>query len=288
MPLRADTITKDYVKDAGVFADIFNYYIYGGRQVILPEQLTERDSTKIALPYGADGAVVPVQKFRDVQKLYAAMTDGKMEYVLYGAENQAEIHYAMPVKNNLYDALEYAGQVEEAAKSHRKEMKRKKEEGEASAEEGGKTPSAGEFLSGFWVDDRLIPSITVTIFFGSEEWDGPLSLFEMMDVSDPDVLACMDNYHVRLIAPAQMTDEEIEAITNSGIKYDESEEVVDVCQAIREIRMEERKIGEQDGELKKAREAAENLHEMGLDTDKIAQAVGYAVETVKGWLGIES
>ena len=333
MPLRADTITKDYVKDAGVFADIFNYYIYGGRQVILPEQLTERDSTKIALPYGADGAVVPVQKFRDVQKLYTAMTDRKMEYVLYGAENQAEIHYAMPVKNNLYDALEYAGQVEEAAKSHRKEMKRKKEEGEASAEEGGKTPSAGEFLSGFWVDDRLIPSITVTIFFGSEEWDGPLSLFEMMDVSDPDVLACMDNYHVRLIAPAQMTDEEImkfqsslrevmlfikyskdkenlsrvlvtnekrfrelerraadviETITNSGIKYDESEEVVDVCQAIREIRMEERKIGEQDGELKKAREAAENLHEMGLDTDKIAQAVGYTVETVKGWLGIES
>ena len=301
--------------------------------MILPEQLTERDSTKIALPYGADDAVVPVQKFRDVQKLYAAMTDGKMEYVLYGAENQAEIHYAMPVKNNLYDALEYAGQVEEAAKSHRKEMKRKKEEGEASAEEGGKTPSAGEFLSGFWVEDRLIPSITVTIFFGSEEWDGPLSLFEMMDVSDPDVLACMDNYHVRLIAPAQMADEEImkfqsslrevmlfikyskdkenlsrvlaanemrfrelerraadliETITNSGIKYDESEEVVDVCQAIREIRMEERKIGEQDGELKKAREAAENLHEMGLDTDKIAQAVGYTVETVKGWLGIES
>ena len=61
----------------------------------------------------------------------------------YGAENQAEIHYAMPVKSNLYDALEYAGQVEEAAKSHRKEMKRKKEEGEASAEEGRKTPSAG-------------------------------------------------------------------------------------------------------------------------------------------------
>ena len=54
-------------------------HIYGGRQVILPEQLTERDSTKIALPYGADGAVVPVQKFRDVQKLYTAMTDGKME-----------------------------------------------------------------------------------------------------------------------------------------------------------------------------------------------------------------
>ena len=328
--MKADTVTKDYVKDAGVFADIFNYYIYGGQQVILPEQLTERDSTKIALPYGADGAVIPVQKFRDVQKLYAAMTDGEMEYVLYGAENQAEIHYAMAVKNNLYDALEYAGQVEEAAKSHRKEMKRKKEQGKTPAEESRKTPSKGEFLSGFWAEDRLIPSITVTIFFGSEEWNGPLSLFDMMDVSDPDVLACMENYHVRLIAPAQMADEEImkfqsslrevmlfikyskdkenlsrvlvtneerfqkverraadviEAITNSGIKYDEEDEVVNVCQAIQEIRKESERDGERQGRLMQAQESAKKLYEMGLDTEKIAQAVGYAVETVKGWLG---
>ncbi len=155
-----------------MFADIFNYYIYGGRQVILPEQLTERDSTKIALPYGAEGAVVPVQKFRDVQKLYAAMTDGKMEYVLYGAENQAEIHHAMAVKNNLYDALEYAGQVEEAAKSHRKEMKQKKKQGKASVEEGKKTPNSGEFLSGFWAEDKLIPSITVTIFLARKNGMG--------------------------------------------------------------------------------------------------------------------
>ncbi len=323
MPLKADTVTKDYVKDAGVFADIFNYYIYGGRQVILPEHLTERDSTKIALPYGADGVVVPIQRFRDVQKLYAAMTDGKMEYVLYGAENQTEIHYAMAVKNNLYDALEYAGQVEEAAKSHRKEMKQKKKQGETSTEEGKKTPNTGEFLSGFWAEDRLLPSITVTIFFGSEEWDGPLSLFEMMDVSDPEVLACMDNYHMRLIAPAQMSDEimkfqsslrevmlfikysknkenlsrvlaaneerfreverraadVIETITNSGMKYDEKEKVVDVCQAIQEMRKE--------SEQKKAREVAGNLYKMGLDIEKIAQAVGYAVETVNEWLGLE-
>ncbi len=321
--MKADTVTKDYVKDAGVFADIFNYYIYGGRQVILPEHLTERDSTKIALPYGADGVVVPIQRFRDVQKLYAAMTDGKMEYVLYGAENQTEIHYAMAVKNNLYDALEYAGQVEEAAKSHRKEMKQKKKQGETSTEEGKKTPNTGEFLSGFWTEDRLIPSITVTIFFGSEEWDGPLSLFEMMDVSDPEVLACMDNYHMRLIAPAQMSDEimkfqsslrevmlfikysknkenlsrvlaaneerfreverraadVIETITNSGMKYDEKEKVVDVCQAIQEMRKE--------SEQKKAREVAGNLYKMGLDIEKIAQAVGYAVETVNEWLGLE-
>ncbi|MDE5978113.1 MAG: hypothetical protein K2G70_06610 [Turicibacter sp.] len=218
--------------------------------------------------------------------------------------------------------------MEEATKLHWKEMKRKKEQEETSADEDRKTPSTGEFLSGFWADDRLIPSITMTIFFELEEWDEPLSLFEMMDVSDSDVLACMHNYHVRLIAPAQIPDEEIMkfqsslrevmlfikyskdkenlsrvlsanegrfreverrvadvigTITNSGIKYDESEEVVNVCQAIQEMRKE----FERDGELKKAREAAVKLYGMGLDTEKIAQAVGYAVNTVKGWLGIE-
>ena len=127
-PLKADTITKDYISDTNVFADVFNYYIYGGEQVISPEQLEERDPTEIALPYGADGAVVPVQKFRDAQKLCTVMTDGKLEYVIFGTEAQAKIHNAMTVRNNLYDALEYAGQDTEVAKSHRKELKKEKEE----------------------------------------------------------------------------------------------------------------------------------------------------------------
>ncbi len=351
--MKADTITKAYVQDASIFADIFNYYVYQGRQVIEPGQLTERDSTKIALPYGADGAVVPVQKFRDVQKLYAAMTDGKIEYVLYGVENQRRVHFAMPVRNGLYDMLDYAGQVEEAAKSHKKE--RKEQKGKAGGMQGKKQPSTGEFLSGFWRKDRLLPSITVTIFFGSEPWDGPLSLSDMMGVSDPSVLTCMNNYHVHLISPAQMTEEEImmfqsslrevllfikyskdkealsrvlerdkkrfgelerravdviQAVTNSGIKYKKSEEVVDVCKAIQEMQMEAEQrgkregeqigeqrgkqigrregeqIGEQRGELKKAKESAKKLYEMGMATKEIAQVVGYPVEEVEEWLGL--
>jgi transposase-like protein len=52
--------------------------------------------------------------------------------------------------------------------------------------------------------------------------------------------------------------------------------------------MEERKIGEQDGELKKAKEDARNFYNLGVDIEKIAQGVGYAVETVREWLGLES
>ena len=52
--------------------------------------------------------------------------------------------------------------------------------------------------------------------------------------------------------------------------------------------MESERNGEQRGELKKAQEDAKNFYNLGIDIEKIAQGVGYAVETVKGWLGLES
>lgn len=53
-------------------------------------------------------------------------------------------------------------------------------------------------------------------------------------------------------------------ITNSGMKYGEGEEAVDMCQAIQEMRMEERLIGEE----KKAKEAAVNLYKLGSSAGK--------------------
>lgn len=60
-----------------------------------------------------------------------------------------------------------------------------------------------------------------------------------------------------------------------------------MCQAIQEMRMEERRIGERDGVLKKAQEDARNFYNLGVEIEKIAQGVGYAVETVKEWIGVE-
>ncbi len=36
--------------------------------------------------------------------------------------------------------------------------------------------------------------------------------------------------------------------------------------------------------LKKAQEDARNFYRLGLDVEKVAQGVGYTVETVKEWL----
>ena len=314
--MKIDAITKDYLSDNIIFSDVFNCYVYGGKQVIQPKQLEERDSTAITIPYGSDGAALPIQKYRDVQKIYKMSTNKRLEYILYSAESQAEIHYAAPVKNNLYDAIDYAGQAEEAAKSHRKAMKEKTEE---------RKPNAGEFLSGFWKSDRLIPSITVMIYFGAEKWDGPLSLFEMMDVEDPEILQFMNDYKINLIAPAQMEDEEImkfqsslrevllfikyskdkeklnqivkanekrfreverraadviKAVTNSDLQYEESEAAVDMCQALKNMQME----SEAQGRLKQVAEDAKVFYRLGMGVEEIAQNVGCDADTVKGWI----
>ena len=314
--MKIDAITKDYLSDNIIFSDVFNCYVYGGKQVIQPEQLEERDSTAITIPYGSDGVALPIQKYRDVQKIYKMSTNKRLEYILYSAESQAEIHYAAPVKNNLYDAIDYAGQAEEAAKSHRKAMKEKTEE---------RKPNAGEFLSGFWKRDRLIPSITVMIYFGAEKWDGPLSLFEMMDVEDPEILQFMNDYKINLIAPAQMEDEDImkfqsslrevllfikyskdkkklnqimktnekrfreverravdviKAVTNVDLQYEESEVEVDMCQAWQDMQMD----CENRGRIIQAKVNAKNLYKLGLDIEKIAQGVGCDVDTIRGWV----
>ena len=67
-----DTVTKDYMNDPRIFADAFNFFLYNGRQVVLPEKLHSIDTTMIGIPYGADGAGMPVQKFRDNMKCLSA------------------------------------------------------------------------------------------------------------------------------------------------------------------------------------------------------------------------
>lgn len=83
------------------------------------------DTTVTGVLQGMDDTVVPVQKFRDNMKYFSGMKDDTAVYLLLGVELQSEVHYAMPVKDMVYDALQYSSQVEEAAKAHRRERKGK-------------------------------------------------------------------------------------------------------------------------------------------------------------------
>ena len=197
---KLDTLTKQYMSRPAIFADVFNFLIYNGRQVIRPEMLQSVDTTEVAVPYG-NNAKIPVQKHRDNMKQWiTSMQDGRAVYVLLGCENQSEIHYAMPVRDMLYDGLNYASQVEMARASY-------KENGNVLMvdEDGVKIRiTDAEFLSGFHKGDKLIPVITAVVYFGAEEWDAPMSIHEMLAVDDAEILALVPDYKINLIAPARL------------------------------------------------------------------------------------
>ena len=112
-----DNVTKEYMKDNRRFADVFNSFVYEGEQVIKPENLQEQDTTELLNFYGISDKLISRQEFRDVLKKCVLMRDEKAHYLLFGIENQSNIHYAMPVKNCIYDALNYGAQADEAANS---------------------------------------------------------------------------------------------------------------------------------------------------------------------------
>ena len=182
---KADIECRKFMSDKAHFADVVNYYVFDGRQIVRPNALSPLDTAEVVAPYG-NGARSPVQKYRDTVKLWSAMTDEKVVYVILGAENQTEVHYAMPVRSGLYDFLNYAGQVSEAGKRYRK--KTQKENGSAIK------LTSGEFLSGFRKDDKLIPVITLIVFFGNTEWDGPMTIHEMLNTQDRQILNLVQDY----------------------------------------------------------------------------------------------
>ncbi|MDE6999636.1 MAG: hypothetical protein K2P73_04965 [Lachnospiraceae bacterium] len=55
---KLDTLTKEYMKRPDIFADVFNQFLYHGKQVIVLEQLIELDTTEITVPYGMDNRLV--------------------------------------------------------------------------------------------------------------------------------------------------------------------------------------------------------------------------------------
>ena len=202
-----DTEGKKYLSDNEIFADAFNYLIYGGNQVIKAAELREIDTTELAVPYG-NNAKAPVQKYRDILKLWNAMMDDDAIYTILGAELQDKVHYGMPVKDGLYDMLGYSKQIEEIRRSYRKQ--REENAGEITAEAGVLKIklTSEEFLSGLRKGDKLIPIITAVVYFGDTPWDGPRSLHDMLDFRNDAIKSYVPDYKLNIISPADMEDEE--------------------------------------------------------------------------------
>ena len=84
--------------------------------------------------------------------------------MLFAIEEQSDIHYAMPLKVLDGDAAFYDKQWNGIRREHQRK----------------KDLSGAEYLSGFGREDSLVPVLSVVLYFGEQEWDGPMRLKEMM------------------------------------------------------------------------------------------------------------
>ena len=178
-----DSLTREYISQPNVFAEIFNYLIYGGVQVIQPGQLEEAD-TRQTLVLGGKGSKKTMERYRDLFRKLVAMTDGEKVLALLGIENQTEIDYGMPARIMLYDAISYDILMRKAWQD--------------VMASGWKGP----FTSSLPRERHIQPVLTGVIYFGTTPWDAPVSLREMIDFPDESFRDLVPDYRLNLMAPA--------------------------------------------------------------------------------------
>lgn len=162
--IKTDSILKNFWKDNERFADLFNAAIFDGMKVLNPNDLIEVD-TDLSSTLKFNGHAETVQRVFDVVKKEAY----GVEFVILGLENQEEVHYAMPLRHMLGDALSYLKEYNEIVAKNRKT---------------NQLSSSAEFLSGMNKEDCLHPIISLCVYYGEEEWDGPLCLTDMLSIPE--------------------------------------------------------------------------------------------------------
>ena len=176
--IKPDTILKTFWRDNDHFADLFNAALFDGEQVLNPADLMEVD-TDVSSVVKFNNHAETVQKVLDVVKKTAYGVD----FVIWGLENQSKIHYAMPLRHMIGDSFSYLKEYNEIAARNK-------------AEKG--CESSDEFLSNLKRTDRLHPVISLCVYYGENEWDGPFCLTDMLEIHEK-LKPLVSNYKMNLI-----------------------------------------------------------------------------------------
>ena len=176
---KADVILKDFWRQNERFADLFNAVIFRGKQIIKPEDLTERDTDMSGIIQFKDYQKT-LERTRDVVKKMAY----GVEFALLGIESQQKIHYAMPLRTMLYDSLGYLKEYQEITRIRK-------------AERGKMTED--EFLSKMRKEDRLHPIISIVLYYSEKSWDGPTCLKDMIVEMPEEMERIFSDYKMNLV-----------------------------------------------------------------------------------------
>lgn len=165
--LKPDTVLKNYWNNNEQFADLFNAVLFGGEQVISPDELEDADTEESSILEHREYAE-SIKASRDSIKICKKSLTHGVEFVMLGLESQEHIHYAMPMRVMGYDYGTYKKQYDNNAKKyHTKD-----------------DMTDDEYLSRMKQTDRFTPVITVVVYYGDNPWDGATTLHGMLNITD--------------------------------------------------------------------------------------------------------
>lgn len=161
-----DSALKDFFKNNKTFAALFNGFFFDNETIIKADELEPDDTAyaeSIKIHNGKQKyKVEKVNKYRD------NIRRTKLGYlVILGIEDQSKVHYSMPIRKMLYDALEYNSELSAIGNNQNKTEW-----------------TVDERLSGIKKGTKITPIVTVVFYTGEDPWDGPNSLHAMMDMDD--------------------------------------------------------------------------------------------------------
>ena len=183
---KGNAAVKQWLGNPRRFADLFNGIVFQGKQVILPEDLHLATGETDILVSDKNKKAKEVQRYRDIIMRW----EQGAYLVLLACENQENVHYAMPVRNMLYDSLSYVEQIRQSWK-HLESSEEQKVTG-------------AEFLSQFRKADKLVPVITLVFYYHPDAWDGSLDLHGILRWSDDEaknkiLQKYVSNYRINLV-----------------------------------------------------------------------------------------
>ena len=186
-----DTCMKEFLQNKDRFADLFNGCCFQGRQIIRAEDLREASENYVLTDKRLTGKTR--QKDTEIIRDVKMVLGSGMVLQVLAVENQSYVDYAMPVRCMGYDAAEYRRQLKERKQERRLLI---------NSENRPKNPavSMDETLSGILSSDRLHPVYTLCLYSGTEPWDGPRKLSDMMafDPQNKNLQSLFEEYHLHL------------------------------------------------------------------------------------------
>ena len=161
-----DAEIYEALQEPKIFADLFNGSLFDGQQLIREDMLEEENEKGLVKAQDNHGNPAIIYRVRDNSKK-GYFSENRLKVIL-AVENQRSVHYGMPVRNMMYDAIAYTKEAKALERKNRKEL---------SLKEGK------EFLSGLKKEDRLSSLLTLVFYYGEDQdWDGPTSLHEMLQI----------------------------------------------------------------------------------------------------------